>query len=185
MKWTLLLGTALLVSAGSATAQYRCIENGKTVITDRPCANEVVPAVPTGNVPKIIGDRENSAYSSPYGDWRGDVQLQLNQNGQLVAEAHTVAPMTISINPQGKIQLAAPKSGCTGKGVAAPYMGGSALSLDVTFAGCQVANFNKRMHGHLLLNPRQRVAQLSLSVMKTVPLMANTEFVDVKATLRR
>ncbi len=183
-----LLGvTAVVLSvlSGGAMAQHRCIENGKTIITDRPCADEPKTTVPIGNAPKVIGDAGNTAYSSPYGDWRGDAQFQFNRNGQLVGEAHAVVPMTISISQQGKVVGVSPQNGCTAKGIASPGIAPHLLSLDLTFSGCSFSGYNKRMSGHLSLNTTQQVAQLSLSGIRMLPLNPNTEAYDIKAAMRR
>lgn len=63
-------------------AQYRCVENGKTLFTDKPCASSEASAPHRGYSPKVIGDSGNSAYSSGYGDWRGQVQYQATFKGQ-------------------------------------------------------------------------------------------------------
>lgn len=39
-----------LVLSPIAMAQYRCIENGKTLFTDKPCATGDVPSLPARNV---------------------------------------------------------------------------------------------------------------------------------------
>lgn len=179
------VGLVFALFSGGALAQYRCVESGKTVITDRPCSDAPTQTAPTGNAPKVIGDAGNSAYSSPYGDWRGDAQFQFTQNGQMVADAHAVVPMTISISPQGKVVGAAPQNGCKVKGLASPGLGPTSLSLDLTFSGCQYPKYNRRMPGHISLNPSQRVAQLYLSGIYIAPFGGYSEQYDVKATMRR
>jgi hypothetical protein len=173
-----------LFSCG-ALAQYRCVENGKAVFTDRPCGDEPKQTMPTGNAPKVIGDAGNSAYSSPYGDWRGDAQFQARLNGAVVQDAHTVGPMTISISPQGKVQGFDELSGCKLKGVASPFVGPNSLSIDVTFSGCRYSGYNKRMSGYLHLNPTQRVAMLNLNGFVVAPFGTKNESYDIRATLRR
>ena len=81
-----------LLVAPLANAQYRCVENGKTVFQDRPCAAEPPPTAPTGNNPKVIGDTDNSAYSTTNGTWRGQVQFMAKANNTVISEAHAVGP---------------------------------------------------------------------------------------------
>ena len=176
---------SLLLVSPSAWAQYRCVENGKTVFADRPCVAEAKPEVPTGNAPKVIGDSANTAYGTPYGDWRGDAQFQAKINGAVVQDAHTVGPMTISISPQGKVLGIDEQSKCRLKGVASPFVGPNSLSLDVTFSGCQYPGYNKRMNGHLNLSPTQRVAMLTLHGFIVAPFGTKNEIYDIRATMRR
>ncbi len=165
-------------------AQYRCIENGKTVITDRACASDTVTMPPGGNSPKIIGDSENSAYSTGYGDWRGQVQYQATQNGQSIPEAHVVVQTTISIDPQGKITGSSPENGCRMKGIVAQGMMPTILNLDVTLSGCKYSDLNRRLTGSLALYPAQKQAQFWLYGMPVDFVRPGRSF-DIKGTMRR
>lgn len=168
-----------------AVAQYRCVENGKTVITDRPCAsNTSSSTLPAGNASKLVGDVGNSAYSTSYGDWRGQVQYQATYRGQSVAEAHAVVPTTISIDPQGKVVGVSPETGCRIKGVAIPGTMPTLLSLDVTLTSCRFAKFNRRLSGSLSLYPVQKHAQFWIYAFPVDFLDPGWSF-DIKGTLRR
>src|SRR5574343_1879014 len=112
---------ALLKFPLCAWAQYRCVENGKTLITDKPCASEPAPP-PTSSGPKLIDDAGNSAYATRYGDWRGQVQYQASFQGRPISEAHAVVQTTLSIDSQGKITGSSPENGCRMKGVSSPGM---------------------------------------------------------------
>lgn len=176
----------LLLLSSSASAQYRCVENGKTVFTDRPCPSDSPSSVPSnqGSQPKIIGDVANSAYGSPSGTWRGQVQYQGTGAGGVVQEAMTVVPMTIDIDPQGKVKGSSPENGCSLKGIAAPGIMPLSVSLDVTFTGCHYKELNRRFSGTLFVNQAQKYAQLSLNGSHVVVLGGAT-FFDVKGTMRR
>lgn len=178
---TLLIG--LLISS-SAVAQYRCVENGKTLFTDKPCASEAVPAVPTGNSPKVIGDTANSAYSTGYGDWRGQVQYQASINGQPISEAHSIVQTTLSIDPQGKITGSSPENGCRMKGIATPGPMPTILSLDITLTGCHYSSLNRRLSGTLALYPAQKQTQFWIYA-HPVNLLKPGQSYDIKGTLRR
>jgi len=173
-----------LLTAPLALAQYRCVENGKTLFTDKPCASDVAPAVPTGNSPKVIGDAANSAYSTGYGDWRGQVQYQASINGQPISEAHSIVQTTLSIDPQGKITGSSPENGCRMKGIATPGPMPTILSLDITLTGCHYSSLNRRLSGTLALYPAQKQTQFWIYA-HPVNLLKPGQSYDIKGTLRR
>lgn len=176
---------ALLVASTAATAQYRCVENGKTVFTDRACPT--TPAgeqPPRGNAPKIIGDAGNSAYSSPFGTWRGQIQYQVNGSGGINHEAMAVVAMTMDIDTNGRVTGSSPENGCRFRGIASPGITPTSIALDVTFAGCNFNGYNRRLFGTLSVNSAQKYAQFSLNGSHVSPL-ASMSFFDIKGTLRR
>lgn len=174
----------ILLISPSAWAQYRCVENGKAIFTDRPCASEPTPSMPIGNAPKIIGDSTNSAYSTRYGDWRGQVQYQASLNGQPIAEAHAVAQTTLSIDPQGKITGTTPENGCKMKGISSPGMAPTILNLDITLSGCNFQKMNRRLFGTLALYPAEKHAQFWIYA-HPVDLLNPGQSYDIKGTMRR
>lgn len=183
LKSLLLLFLSLYLINGHA--QYRCNENGKTVYTDRPCASAELPAQanPGQTQKKVIGDAGNSAYSTTSGAWRGQVQYQATWRTTVDSDAHAIIPMTIEIDPQGKVSGASPENGCTLKGISAPGGMPTITNLDVTFSGCNYAAFNRRMSGYLALYQAQKHAQLSLSGYEMMKRPAGT--FEIKGTLRR
>lgn len=183
MKPLALLIIGLLV-APLAHAQYRCVENGKTVFQDRPCVAEPPPSVSTGNSPKVIGDVGNSAYATGYGDWRGQVQYQASINGQPISEAHAVVQTTVSIDPQGKITGSSPENGCRMKGLASPGPMPTILYLDITLTGCHYPNLNRRLSGTLALYPAQKSSQFWIYATP-MDLHKPGQSYDIKGTLRR
>ena len=183
MKTICLLAAGLL-AAPMALAQYRCVENGKTLYTDKPCAIDVAPAVPTGNSPKVIGDAANSAYSTGHGDWRGQVQYQASLNGQPNSDAHAVVQTTLSIDPQGKIAGSSPENGCKMKGIATPGPMPTILYLDITLTGCKFPSLNRRLSGTLSLYPAQKQAQFWIYA-HPVDLLKPGQSYDIKGTMRR
>jgi hypothetical protein len=166
-------------------AQYRCTENGKTVFTDRPCATTEAPAQASPGQPpkKLIGDAGNSAYSTTSGAWRGQVQYQATWRTTVDSDAHAVIPMTIEIDPQGKVSGGSPENGCKLKGISAPGGMPTITNLDVTFSGCDYAAFNRRMSGYLALYQAQKHAQFSLSAYEMMKRPSGT--FEIKGTLRR
>lgn len=183
MKSLLFLLLGALVSTPSS-AQYRCVENGKTLFTDKPCASNEAAIPPHGNSPKVIGDSANSAYSSGYGDWRGQVQYQATFKGQAVSEAHAVVQTTLSIDPQGKILGSSPENGCKMKGIASPGIGQTILNLDITLTGCTFSKLNRRLTGTLALYPAEKRTQFWIYA-HPVDLLNPGWSYDIKGTLRR
>ncbi len=173
-----------LLASSFAMAQYRCVENGKTLFTDKPCASHEATTPPQGTSPKVIGDSANSAYSTGYGDWRGQVQYQATFNGQPVSEAHAVVQTTVSINPQGKILGSSSENGCKMKGIASPGIGAAILNLDITLTGCTFSKFNRRLTGTLALYPAEKQTQFWIYA-HPVDLLNPGWSYDIKGTLRR
>ena len=177
----LLLGT---MASPFVLAQYRCVENGKTLFTDKPCAANEAPTLPPGSSPKVIGDSDNSAYSTGYGDWRGQVQYQATFRGQAVSEAHAVVQTTVSIDPQGKILGSSPENGCKMKGIASPGIGQTVLNLDITLSGCTFSKLNRRLTGTLALYPAEKRTQFWIYAYPVDFLNPGWSY-DIKGTLRR
>lgn len=177
---------ALLAASTTAMAQYRCLENGKTIFTDRPCTTDTPSGEqpPRGNTPKIVGDAGNSAYSSPFGTWRGQIQYQVNGSGGINQEAMAVVAMTMDIDTKGRVMGSSPENGCRFRGIASPGNIPTSIALDITFAGCNFNGYNRRLFGTLSVNPTQKYAQFSLNGSHLSPL-ASMNFFDIKGTLRR
>ena len=173
-----------LVASSFAIARYRCVENGKTLFTDKPCANHEAPISPQGTSPKVIGDSANSAYSTGYGDWRGAVQYQATFKGQPVSDAHAVVQTTLSIDPQGKIIGSSSENGCKMKGIASPSIGATILNLDITLTGCTFTRLNRRLTGTLALYPAEKRTQFWIYA-HPVDLLNPGWSYDIKGTLRR
>lgn len=184
MRWIALL--TLMGISTVAMAQHRCVENGKTVFTDRPCSTDIPSdePPPRGNAPKIVGDAGNSAYSSPFGTWRGQIQYQANGSGGINQEAMAVVAMTMDIDTKGRVMGSSPENGCRFRGIASPGNIPTSIALDVTFAGCNFSGYNRRLFGTLSVNPAQKYAQFSLNGRYLSPL-ALMNFFDIKGTLRR
>ncbi len=167
-------------------AQYRCIENGKTILTDRPCSSEQgqINPQPQGKPNNIIGDTANSAYATTTGGWRGQAQYQANAGGTVSQAAHAVVQISLEIDPQGKIVGASTENGCRLKGLAIPGVIATVSNIDVTFSGCSYAGFNRRMSGTLALYSTRQYAQLNISAIST-GIGKVAELFDIQATLRR
>jgi hypothetical protein len=182
----LLATVALGFLATSAHAQYRCVEDGRTLLTDRPCASEQEQGnqQPQGKPHNVFGDVANSAYATTTGSWRGQTQYQATVSGVVSPEAHAVVSMTIEIDPQGKVMGSSPENGCKLKGLATPGMLATIATLDVTFSGCTYTGFNRRMSGMLAIYAAKKHAQLSLSTF-SVGIGKVAAYYDIRATMRR
>lgn len=193
----LLLG---VVSVSPATADqqfYRCIVNGKTTYTDKPCDGPTLPGVngpsastssnaagQTGKAAKSIG----LDYSTPYGIWRGQAQYQgTTVKGQAMPEAHVVVPLVIEVEKQGRVRGASPENGCKLLGVAAPYVAPNMLTLDVTLSECRYPALNRRYSGTLVLYQSGNSVQFSLRSLNPMVavLIAGPSNFDIKATMKR
>lgn len=190
------LGVVILVACTtsipvSAQQIFRCTANGKTVVSDQPCADsggmQSAPksvTTPGNLLPSTLGPAPMPLnYSTPYGEWRGQTQYQATESGQLLQKAHAVVGLTLMVDPAGKVTGASQENGCKLLGVAAPFVGPTSLSLDVTFSGCHFAGYNRRFSGYLTLNQTQKTASLTLNAHQIMVGKA-TNF-DIRATLRR
>jgi hypothetical protein len=177
---------AVGVFATTAHAQYRCVEDGRTLLTDRPCKSEEGQSDQNlqGKPNNVFGDAADSAYTTTTGGWRGQTQYQATVSGVVSPEAHAVVQMTIEIDPQGKVIGSSPENGCQLKGLATPGVTAAIANLDVTFSGCTYNGFNRRMSGRLAVYSAKKYAQLSLSGFSMGVGKIAASF-DIRATMRR
>lgn len=162
-------------------AQYRCLVDGKSVITNLPCPASTSSPAPAPGDPKVLGDAENSAYASHFGAWRGEVQFMAKSGTAVISEAHAVEPFVIEIHPRGKVTGFG--NGCTVKGIAAPWVGETVMTLDVTLSGCAYRGYNRQMRGQLALFKNQQYVKFSLQTFDMQRRPAG--YYEIKGTLRR
>jgi len=193
----LLLGVASVSPVVADQQFYRCVVNGKTIYTDKPCDAPTLPGVggpsasTSGNATGQGGKPARSIeldYSTPYGIWRGQAQYQgTTVKGQAMREAHVVVPLVIEVEKQGRVRGASPENGCKLLGVAAPYVAPSMLTLDVTLSECRYPALNRRYSGMLALYQSSNSVQFSLrslNPMVAVLIVGPSNF-DIKATMKR
>ncbi len=193
----LLLGMASVSPAKADQQFYRCVVNGKTTYTDKPCDAPKLPGVEgasastSSNATGQVGNPAKSIeldYSTPYGIWRGQAQYQgTTAKGEAMREAHVVVPLMIEVEKQGRVRGASPENGCKLLGVAAPYVAPNMLTLDVTLSECRYPALNRRYSGTLILYQSGNSVQLSLrslNHMVAVLLEGPSNF-DIKATMKR
>jgi hypothetical protein len=91
------------------------------------------------------------------------LQYQAKIGTELVKEAHTVAPMSISIEIDGKVTGGSPDNGCRLLGIASPGVMKTMLKLDVTLSQCRYAEFNRRYGGFISVHAKDKIAHLNLN----------------------
>lgn len=191
----LLLGVVAVSPAKADQQFYRCVVNGKTIYTDKPCDAPTLPGV-EGSSASTSSNASGQAgkparaieldYSTPYGIWRGQAQYQATSKGQPIREAHAVIPLVIQVEKQGRVRGASPENGCKLLGVAAPYMAPNILTLDVTLSECRYTALNRRYSGTLALYQSSNSVQFSLqSINVASAFIGNVGHFDIKATMRR
>lgn len=187
------IGSLSLAPASADEAFYRCVVNGKTIYTDKPCDAPTLPGVAGPNAPAAgqAGKPAKSIdldYTTPYGGWRGQAQYQgTTVKGQTVREAHAVVPLVIEVEKPGRVRGSSPENGCKLLGVAAPYVASNMLTLDVTLSECRYPALNRRYSGTLVLYQSSNSAQLSLRSLNhmVAVLIEGPANFDIKATMRR
>jgi hypothetical protein len=168
---------ALPVSAKSPI--YRCVKDGQTVLTDKPC-EDTTPEPSSG-----AAGTPSQASESVVGQWRGQAQFQGAQNGQLIEEAHNVVPLVLTLSVDGKVSGTSPDNGCELLGLWAPGSTPRLFSLDVTLSGGRYTGFNRRYTGTLIATFPENSAQIALQA-DTLPIPGiPVRRYDVGATLRR
>lgn len=192
----LLLWMISVLPAKADQQFYRCVVNGKTTYTDKPCDAPTLPGVGSSASTSSNGARQATKptrsieldYSTPYGIWRGQAQYQgTTVKGQAMPEAHVVVPLVIEVGKQGRVRGASPENGCKLLGVAAPYVAPNMLRLDVTLSECRYPALNRRYSGTLVLSPSGNSVQFSLrslNPMVAVLIVGPSNF-DIKATMKR
>jgi hypothetical protein len=174
---------------------YRCVVNGKTIYTDKPCdvltrpSMEESSASTSSKASDQAGKPAQSIeldYTKPYGIWRGQAQYQASEKGQLMHDAHAVMPLVLQVEKQGRVRGTSPENGCKMLGVAAPYVTPNILMLDVTLSGCRYPAFNRRYSGTLALYQSNNSVQFSLhSINVESAFIGKVGYLEIKATMRR
>jgi hypothetical protein len=186
--WLIVLMSAGLAASASAHSPiYRCIVNGQTVLTDKPCDGATTgPA--SGEPARASSGRLSGQISGAQtivGDWRGQTQFQGAQNAQVVEEAHSVVPLVLTFSADGKVSGVSADNGCTLLGLWAPGATPRLFNLDVTLKGCRYSGLNRRYAGNVLATFAENSAQFSLAAY-AVPIPGQpVRRYDVGATLRR
>jgi Domain of unknown function (DUF4124) len=176
---TTLLGLMLfrcaLISA-NADQVFQCRDaSGKVTYSNTPCN------LKSTQTPSEDG---TSDYGSIYGEWRGQTQFKETVSGGSDRLSHLITPLTLRIEPGGKVTGASQDSGCRILGLARPGPVATEPSLDLTVSSCKDRVFNRRYTGSLALYTRQKYATLQL-ISLPPPLFGKPATYDISATLKR
>lgn len=106
------------------------------------------------------------AYTSPYGEWRGQTQYQAFVGTVSDPTAHTITNLTIRIDPQGKVTGISTENNCRLLGLARPGVATHIVTLDVTVTGCHYAGLNRTYQGYLSAFSREKHAAFSLQAIE-------------------
>ncbi len=186
-----LLPIALLVSITAAApteAQtiYRCEQGGRTTYTDAPCARPTIrreePSAPSPTAAAkqtVVG----GGYENPYGPWHGEAQYQVKNVGLREDGTHSVVPLTLDISEDGKVTGVSAENGCQMLGIATPGFTPKILNLDTTVSKCAAKKMNRRYHGSLSIDSKDRTARLNLNTLQIG--IGVGVFGEIKAVMRR
>ena len=185
MRHILELGLLFILAIGlsshgfAATTVYHCSVNGQTVLTDKPCDSPAAPVVTPDGTTSI------TATPTVAGDWRGQGQYQATENGQLIADAHTVVPLVLTFTADGKVTGSSPDNGCAVLGLW--YVGGTPrlFTLDITLSKCRYSGFNRRYSGSFISTFPTNSGELALQAYAMFIPGQSARRYDVGATLRR
>jgi len=171
-----LIALPLLVCAvcsAGADQVFQCRDvSGKVTYSNVPCGSE------SKQTPS------EDDYGSIYGEWRGQTQFKETVSGPSDRLAHLITPVTLKIDPGGKVTGVSQDSGCRILGLARPGPAATVPSLDVTVSSCRDRVFNRRYIGTFALYSRQKYATLQL-VSLPPPLFGKPATYDITATLKR
>jgi len=152
---------------------FQCKDaNGKITFSNIPCP---------GQTPKPES-LESSAYTTPYGEWLG--QIQLKETSARGAAAKAVAALTLKIESGGRVTGASNETGCRALGIGAPSVTPMLLSLDITLSNYLDTGFNRHYNGTLGVYPADKSAQL---ILMSTPTLFNSQplVYDIRGTMRR
>jgi hypothetical protein len=147
----LLLAFVATQSAQASDRVFECKDaKGRTTYTNVPCEGQAIK-------PESL---EASAYTTPYGEWLGQIQFRVTTGKG--GAAHSVSPLTIKIESGGRLTGASQETGCRLLGIGIPTATAYALSLDVTMSDCKEQAFSRHYNGTLALYPAPKYTQLTL-----------------------
>jgi hypothetical protein len=171
--------------ATAATTVYHCSKNGQTILTDRPCDGPADSANPNSPASQMTTTIASSSTPSPTGTWRGQVQYQGRENGQVMEQAHTVAPLTVEFTADGKISGSSADNGCKILGVWSQSNPPQIISVDITLSACHFGGLDRRYLGSFLLAKPDSSGLLNVLATEFPNATQGARMYDVKGTLRR
>jgi hypothetical protein len=185
----LLLAMTLAAASPShaGTIVFTCYKDGQKVLTDRPCDSAPVDKSSSGT-PAASNSELTVASSpqstSPVGQWRGQVQFQANESGQVVQAAHSVVLLTAEFTPDGKLAGASAENGCKLLGIWSQDPQ-HIVWLDLTLSACRFPALDRRFGGSFLLGKSASSGQLQVLATEMPHLGQSARMYDIRGTLRR
>ena len=182
-NWQQTLWVAIVVTlalpASAKSPIYRCIKDGQTVLTDKPC-----DAAPAASSSEPAGNQV-SAPESIVAQWRGQTQFQGAEEGRELQEVHSVVPLVLTFSADGKVSGVSADNGCQLLGLWSPAVTPRLFTLDVTLSDCRYAGLNRRYTGTVTIGHTDGSALLGLQA-DTMPVLGlPRRRYDVAATLLR
>lgn len=182
-----ILLTCVVVPAFGQQQLYKCVEKGRTVLSNAPCGEglkiQSTNQTPSTTATQVAAQVNALDYSSIYGAWRGQVQFMAKRGPEVINEAHAVVPLMIQIDPQGKVSGGSSESGCSLKGIAVPGPIETLVTLDVTLFGCKYPGYNRQMTGRVALYSAKKYVDFSLNAHDLISRPHGSY--ELKGTLRR
>jgi hypothetical protein len=177
-----LVGLPIVVHAG--THVFKCVKDGQTVLSDRPCDGDDPNKAPSSSLTPEM-DLPSTTSPSPIGKWSGQLQFQESENGKTVQAAHSVALSTAEFSADGKVTGASQEIGCRMLGIWGTGLGPRAFTVDLTLSGCAHADLNRRFHGSFILASPDSSGGLQLNAVGSPFTKDVAKSFDVEGTLRR
>jgi hypothetical protein len=189
LRWfaflTLVAAATKFSPAFADTTVYRCTKAGQLVFTDKPCDGR--QSAPSSTTPPPASSPTPTPTPSPSfaGGWQGQAQFHGRENGEILADAHTVVPLNLEFSADGKVAGASPENSCKLLGLWSQGDPPRIIWLDVTLSGCRYAGLNRRYSGSFMLAKPESSGQLSLQSSELPHATQGARQYDVKSTLRR
>jgi hypothetical protein len=180
------LAIGLTGSAQAAKTIYKCTKDGHVTLSDMPCDGSTSADNPSAAPQSAASTIQSSSNSSPIGKWTGQEQYHGVENGEALADAHTIVPGTIEFAAGGKVSGSSPENGCSLSGVWSHGTPATIIWIDVTLHGCRYAGLNRRYHGSFLLGKPDSSGELSVhATANPHPGQVKARMFDIQGTLRR
>ena len=113
------------------------------------------------------------------GSWQGAVKFDTRHD----PNAHSVATLSMHIGSDGAFD-AIHGNGCKITGIAREGVAGRLFHIDVRMKACAYPEFNRRWTGTLVLHPKERILDFSLSAQELAT-GKGTKFFDAVGTLQK
>jgi Domain of unknown function (DUF4124) len=181
----LVAGIGFALPAAAAKTIYKCTQTGQVVLTDKPCESTTSPedTNPSTKSQSNVTTIASSSNPSTVGVWRGQMQYQGHENGQMLDKAHSVVPLSLEFTADGKVSGSSVDNGCKWLGVWS--QGGRIITIDMSLTGCSYTGLNRRFAGTFLLGVPDSSGEMMLQAF-TIPVPGQAaRGYDIKGTLRR